>query len=313
MALSPGFQRLRAYLAPEIDKMLARQAARLGSHDRVEYDGSIHTASVWRGRNLVWRGKAEVIGVYSPSFGSLRWWWHGRIANVMKKGRLDTVLDQAKQHQISELARDHAEVTTEAEARMLANLVAQLARAEGVLRIESEEFGVQFLAMFEGQERASTRDVDPSPRDAAAQYTMPAPPTTPEPLATAKSRLQTIQGAQAPVLTVPLPVREPTREVIGPLVRAALDALARVQQGFLQALMTVVVEMKDNKGRFTVQVVALDPSHELVAIDTTRALQEAAAQMIADDVRSGNGRWGKLVVRLRRTERGAAVEVSVHA
>lgn len=312
MALSPGFQRLRAYLGPEIEKMLARQAARLGTYDRVDFDGSIQAASVWRGRNLVWRGKAEVIGVYSPSIGSLRWWWHGRIANVMKKGRLDTVLDQAKQHQIAELSRDHAEVTTEADARVLANLVAQLARAEGVLRIESEEFGVQFLAMFEGsRDRASTRDVDPSPRQAAAQYTMPAP--TAEPLATAKSRVQTVHGAQAPVLSVPLPVREPSREVIAPLVRAALDSLARLTQGFSQALMTVVVEMKDNKVRFTVQVVALDAANELLAVDTTRELQEAAAQMIANDVRSGNGRWGKLVVKLRRTERGAAVEVSVHA
>jgi hypothetical protein len=230
----------------------------------------------------------------------------------MKKGRLDTVLDEAKKHQIRELASDHAQVTTEADAKSLAHLVAQLARAEGVLRIESEEFGVEFVAMFDAQDAGAARG-SISPREAAAQYTLHPVPVDAKPLATAKSRVTTVQGAQTPVLTVPLPVREPTREVIAPLVKSSLEALARLPNDFAQALLTVVVEMKENKLRFTVQVVAVDTTQELVAIDTTRELQEAAAQMISDDVRSGNGRWGKLVIKLRRTARGASVEASVHA
>jgi hypothetical protein len=84
---------------------------------------------------------------------------------------------------------------------------------------------------------------------------------------------------------------------------------------FQQALLVVVVEVQEHetgtRGRFFVHVVATDPKADLVSLDTTDELVAAAQTVIAADAQSGNGRWRKLLVRLRRTARGASIEVDV--
>ena len=304
MALSEKFQRLAAVFEPEIAKMASRPQQRLGRYDDAHFDGSIEVLSFWRDGALLAQGKAALLGVYNPQFGLFRWWFHGRGARVAGKTRLDKALAEASEYAIPELAVDHIEGASEADVLALARVMAHVARAEGVVRI-ADEYGVSFVALFEGTLDVRAPPAAPAP---ARNYSVAAPAAAPE-INAALSRVRTISGAQVPAVA---PVRDPSREVLAPLVQAGLGlAAAQMPRGFAQALLIVVVEMREAKARFFVQLVGLDASNELVSIDTTRELQDTAAKMIAEDARSGNGRWGKMVVRLRRTERGASVEVTV--
>jgi hypothetical protein len=97
-----------------------------------------------------------------------------------------------------------------------------------------------------------------------------------------------------------------------PVAQVALGDVAAAVPGFGQALVVVRVELDaQGKGKFFVQVVARDGHGDLVPIDPSRALLDAAAKLIADDARDGNGRWRRLSARLRPTVRGASVDVEV--
>ena len=213
---------------------------------------------------------AEPIGRLNPDFGLLRWWWHGR----------------------------SVEVANEGEAHLLAKVAAQIARADGVLRIE-DDYGVSFIALFEGTPAPRTLR-KPAPKQALAPQSV--------------GGEVSLDDADVEPLSIE---PEPASSERGPsiLVQEALAVTTRATNGeFAQALLSVVVEVDEGaavQGRFFVDVVALDPKGELVSVDATRALIDAAAHTIAADAQSGNGRWRKLLVRLRRTVRGASVEVDV--
>lgn len=138
------------------------------------------------------------------------------------------------------------------------------------------------------------RALDLSPLDDDAPAPIPPPPRMPD----------------APRDTA---IRDPARELFMPVAQAALADIAASLGEFRQALLVLRVEASTatSKGRFFVQLVAADDAGELQALDPSRALLDAAAKMIADDARDGNGRWKKLVARLRPTARGASVDVVV--
>jgi hypothetical protein len=108
-----------------------------------------------------------------------------------------------------------------------------------------------------------------------------------------------------------LPIREPSREVLMPLVQPALGTIAAALPGFRQALVVLTVDVDGGKGRFSLQLVGADAAGDLQVIDPPSALLEASAKLIGDDARSGNGRWRRLIVRLSSTARGASVSVTV--
>lgn len=138
--------------------------------------------------------------------------------------------------------------------------------------------------------------------------TMPPVEVSPEPVVDAIPK-----APRAPAPPPPnLPVREPTREIFMPVAQTALAEVAATVPQFAQALVVVRVEaVQPGKHRFFVQLVALDDDGDLISLDPSRALLDAATKMIADDARDGNGRWHKLAARLRPTARGASVDVEV--
>ena len=108
------------------------------------------------------------------------------------------------------------------------------------------------------------------------------------------------------------PIREPSREAFFPVAQQALAAIAvALPQGFHQALLVITLDLQESKSRFFLQLVASDDQGNLVSLDPSRELFEATGKMIAEDARSGNGRWRKLAARLSATSRGAAVDVEV--
>jgi hypothetical protein len=106
------------------------------------------------------------------------------------------------------------------------------------------------------------------------------------------------------------PIREPSRELLLPVVHAANMAVRWALEGRShKALVTVTIDTSREKARFYVTLVAsTDDDGELWAVDTSRDLIDATATMLVEDVRSGNARWHKLVIRIDCEGEGAAIQ-----
>jgi serine/threonine protein kinase len=103
-------------------------------------------------------------------------------------------------------------------------------------------------------------------------------------------------------------VREPKRAMLQPLVAAAIAELTQaVPVGFVKAVLIVTLDVEGGKARFFVQLVATDPAGELWSPDVSMDLVHAAAGMITEDARDGNGRWQRMVLRLQRGSREGIV------
>lgn len=109
------------------------------------------------------------------------------------------------------------------------------------------------------------------------------------------------------------PVRDPNRELVDALIPSITHALAaHGHQGFRQALLVVSIDMQGEKARFFTQLVVQTERGELEPVDASRSMVDAVVHLIADDARSGNGRWRRLSVRFAR-EQGRPTVEHVHA
>ncbi len=110
-------------------------------------------------------------------------------------------------------------------------------------------------------------------------------------------------------------MREPSRALFVPVANAATRALVKECPGYTQGLFVVTVSASprpDQPRRVVVQLVAIDPSGVLRALDPPRELVEAAAEMTDADRREGNGIWRKLSARiLPKADGGATLQVDV--
>lgn len=372
--LANKFRRLALLMEPDIQRMLDKQAQRTLGHDDVRFDPQAGVASFLRHGGMLWQPRAEKLGVWQGEIGLFRWWWTGTGMSEQSRSRLDMAYREGQRYQLPELTSDPVQLSGDKDAELLAHLAAQLARADGVLRL-SQGYDVTFVALFEPKAGESARPVadlrdtsvtgslrpswmttDPldSPTDRPAQF-VPAAVGSARPAANEPRRGWTVappmpradggsMRSSASIRSIPpvralelspadpdvapliprppklpeapaqtAPIREPNREIFMPVATAALADIVSVSPGFGQALVVVRVEIESvtSKGRFFVQLVCSDDVGELVALDPSRALLDAAAKFIGDDVRDGNGRWKKLVARLRPTPRGASVDVEV--
>lgn len=367
MALSNKFRRLALLMEPDVQRLLERHAQRIAGHDAVRFDDRANVVSYQRGGALLWQPRAEKIGEWSNELALFRWYWTGMRFGEGPHRRLDIVHREGENYGLLELTTDPINVDSELDADQVSFLAAQLARADGVLRVPQPD-RVLYYALYDGKPSEAPRGdllrdtavtsrserpewMTNDPRDqpeggvmnfrpAAVGTTKPfsvAPPahhsstslrpggsrTMPpvKPIeVTAVDDFDIPPAPRAPQLQVhtpppppplDLPIREPAREIFMPVAQTALGDLAVKVPGFGQAVVVVRVDTANGKGRFFVQLVAIDAHGDLLALDPSRALLDAAARMIADDARDGNGRWHKLSARLRPTARGAAVDLDV--
>jgi hypothetical protein len=310
MGLGAKIQRLGLLLEPEIGRMLDKHAARVAGHDDMHHDGGVRIVTYRRGGGMQWRASTEPIGRFSRDFGSFRWWWHGLGARASAKSKLDAIIGEGQRYGIEELTADSVSVRTDAEAELLARVAAHIAKADGLLR-EPDEDGVAFFALYDAPlppGSASTRNVHHS---APPPYSIAAPPMPASPPSMAPPVRTIAPPAPAPAVDGE-PPHEPDRDLFTAVAQHALSAIAvALPNGFTQALVTVALDSRDGKVRFFVQIVAMSAGGDLVSIDATRDLYEATATMITEDIKRGGGRWKKLVGRLRRTARGASIEVEM--
>jgi serine/threonine-protein kinase len=103
------------------------------------------------------------------------------------------------------------------------------------------------------------------------------------------------------------PVRAPKHELLGTFADAARKDLREVPGGFEQAVAIITLDVEKGKARFFVQLVATNPLGDLFTPAASMDLVRAAGAAIADDAKDGNGRWLRLVIRLKRGEARASV------
>jgi hypothetical protein len=109
------------------------------------------------------------------------------------------------------------------------------------------------------------------------------------------------------------PVREPARELVMPIANAALSAVVdALPQGFQQALLVVDVAVGDGRARFSAVLVASDNTGQLFAVTTPQAVMDGIGTLVVEDIKSGNGRWNRLVVRLSQRDSRVTMQTTVY-
>ncbi len=262
--------------------------ARVASHDEIRIDENRQIIAWLRAGMLVLEAPAELVGTWFPELGLFRWWWSGKETTLsLTPSRLDEAFAHAQKADLRALLTRQHQLDGEEDATMLCRVATYFAHATGMVR-EQRGDRVSYFAVFAASTRA------PIVPDLDIVRTLPPPavaptrPSTPPPSADAPRR-----DSQAP----PPHVREPTRDLLVPLVHVANELLRRSTGDHAQrALLIVNVDTSREKARFFVTLVTSTDDGDLAAVDTTRELLDATGTMLGEDARSGNGRWRKLVV-----------------
>lgn len=295
--MPPGtaLDRLLAMHEGEVIKMRDRFSGRAGGHDDVQHSPAEKLASFLRGGRPLWTARAEPMAHFASEVGMLRWWWHGRVTQI--PSRLDSIVAEGRAWDVSELVDSAASLHTLERAERVCAAAASIAGAEGYLCLPRGE-DWEFFALYDAP---------------GARMTIPAPPqrsVAPPPAAHAGTTLPPPPVAPAPA--VPAPVREPPRELVSPVAGEVMrDVQAALPGGFQQAMLTVVIDAQGPKARLFVHLAAADPVGDLHALDPSQTLFDAVVTMVTEHRRQGGGALRKLVLRLRRSERGGAIDVRV--
>jgi hypothetical protein len=148
MSFDEKFRRAFELLQPEIGKMLERQRARIAGYDDVKWDEASNETAYFRGGAALWRPIAEPLARFTPDLGLFRWAWAGRGTGHGVKSRVDLAYREAHEMNIAEVQTDQVYCDSEKEAEAIAALGAQLARADGILKV-SDGMRVVFVALWD--------------------------------------------------------------------------------------------------------------------------------------------------------------------
>ena len=264
----------------EWDSRMRVHDARISGHDELRVDEGRSIAAWLRAGMLMLEAPVELVGTFFPSIGAFRWWWSGKEQKLqLAHARLDEAFAHAQKSDLRELLTRQHQLDGEDDAAMLCRVAAYLAHATGTVRQQQGD-KVSYYAVF----AASARP--PIVPDLDVVRTIPPPSAAPSP-----------RPSSPPATAQPV-VREPERDEVIPVVRIANGLIRRaLHDAARRALLIVNVDTSRDKARFFVTLVAAT-NDELVAVDTSRELLDAAGTMLAHDARSGNARWRKLVVHI---------------
>ena len=322
-----------------IATMTHNQERRVIGHDRVTVDNHQGRVSFLRAGSILWNPRAELIGILMTDIDRWRWWWvlpGGEVGSTAF--RLNAAFAVGQREGVDTLTSRNPNVARAKDAVVLAQLCAVLAGAQGV-HAERGIDRVTYYALFDavmgaGDRAASSAQqystmlppAPPAPRELAPQ-TAPAGIGTEAPIGQPSSRAPlrsvfpgapTSAAAEAmiarpsPSPQAKAPVGAPDRTLVRALAHCALQLMRNeLPGGFRQAVITVYVEVRAGKLRFSSQLVASDPNADLVVLDPSPQMMRAVEQLVTEDVQLGNGRWTRLTVRLLATENGASLDVQV--
>jgi len=263
---------------------------RVAGHDEVRIDENRQIIAWLRAGMLMLEAPAELVGTFFPELGLFRWWWSGKEHTLsLTPSRMDEAFAHAQKADLRALLTRQHQLENEEDATMLCRVATYFAHATGMVRQQRGD-RVSYYAVFAAMSRP------PIVPDLDIVRTLPPPAVAPSTSASPSTRPSSPPPASLPPPSA-RPVREPARELIVPVVRAANDLLRRALDDHAhRALLIVNVDTSREKARFFVTLVASTDDGDLASVDTTRELLDATGAMLGEDARSGNGRWRKLVV-----------------
>lgn len=206
MSFDEKFRRAFELLQPEISRMLERQRAKISGYDDVKWDEASNEAAYFRGGAAIWRPVAEPLARYTPDLGLFRWAWAGRALGHTAKARIDLAYREAHEMSIAEVQTDQVYCDSEKDAEAIAALGAQLARADGILKV-SDGTRVAFVALWDPATHVPGH-ADTAPRRARPSQAPPRDPgldLTPydRPLTTGPAFRPAVVGSARPSQTPP--------------------------------------------------------------------------------------------------------------
>jgi len=280
--------RIDQAISHDWDARLQSHESRVAGYDAVRIDAERQVA-VWTRLGMPnIEAPTELVGVFFPELNLFRWWWSGKEHAIhLTPSRLDESFAHAQRNDVRALLQRQHQLDGDDDAAVLCRVAAYFAHATMMLR---QEIGdrINYFAVFAANTRA------PMVAEREVVRTLPPPPIAP-----------TTTPALHPLMPA---VREPARALVLPVVHVANTMVQRAFAGRARsALLIVNVDTSRDKARFYVTLVAAADNGDLAAIDTTRVLLDASGTLLAEDARSGNGRWRKLVVRIECEGEGAAI------
>ncbi len=275
-----GARRVFAAVRDDWNARMHAHDTRVSGHDDVRIDGERRIAAWLRVGMLMLEAPAELVGVFFPDLGLFRWWWSGKEHSItLAPSRLDDAFAHAQKTDLRALLTRQHQVDGEEDAAMLCRLAAYFSHATALVR-EQHGDRVSYYAVFAAASRP------PIVPDLEIVRTLPPPAVA------APQRVSTLP------VSVDAAIREPARDLVVGLANVANTLLRQSLHDEAQrALCIVNVDTSREKLRFFVTVVALGSDGDLHVLDTNREVMDAAATMLVDDARTGNGRWRKLVIR----------------
>jgi hypothetical protein len=292
MALGAGVRRLLALHEADVKRMSERFAVRVTGHDGVQHSATERRVTFTRGKRALWTARAEPLARFAGGRGLLRWWWHGKLGS--SRSPLDDIVIEGQRHGVEELTQDSVQTESLQTSETLCALAAHLAAADGLLRMD-DGGDASFFALY----------------DAGSHMTIPAPPLSAGSLVPAANPSRTLPAAP---LSVPSPSgpSEPSRELVSPVALATMSFVqASLPSGFGQALLAVMVDAQGEKARIFVHLTAADANGDLQSLEPSQRLFDAVVVMISEQRKRGGAELHRLVLRLRPTDRGASIDVTV--
>jgi hypothetical protein len=293
MGLGPAFRRLMTLHGDDVTRMRARYAARVSGHDAIQHSPTEKLVTFAQGSRSLWTARAEPLGRFVGDLGLLRWWWHGKLGST--RSRLDQIVAEGQRYGVEELTKDSVQTESIEASEALCALAAHLAGADGLLRLEEGDDSA-FFVLYDAT---------------GSRITIPAPPISAGSLAPARHPSRSLPPPEvAPAATSAL--REPPRELVSPVAVETMNVVqASLPGGFRQAMLTVVIDTRGEKARLFVHLAASDQNGDLQALDASQPLFDAVVSMVSEQRRRGGADLHRLVLRVKPTERGASVDVSV--
>jgi hypothetical protein len=225
--------------------------------------------------------------------GLLRWWWHGKLGSV--RSRLDQIVAEGQRYGVEELTKDSIQTETIDASETLCALAAHLAGADGLLRLDEGDDSA-FFVLYDSS---------------GSHITIPAPAISVHSLTPAAHPSQSLPPPEVAPVASSLPA-EPPRELVSPVAVETMSVVhASLPGGFRQALLTVVIDARGEKARLFVHLCAADMNGDLQSLDPSQSLFDAVVAMVSEQRRRGGADLHKLVLRVRPTDRGASVDVTV--
>jgi len=296
MGLGAAFRQLLALHEHDVARMRARFAARVSGYDAVQHSPQERLVTFVQGDRTLWTARAEPLGRFAGDMGLMRWWWHGKLGSV--RSRLDQIVAEGQRYGVEELTKDSIQTESIEASDTLCALAAHLAGADGLLRLDEGEDS-SFFVLYDAT---------------GSHITIPAPPISahwPTP-AQHLSRSWPPQEVVPVRSSVPAVPAEPPRELVSPV---AVETMKVVQSslpgGFRQALLTVVIDAHGEKARLFIHLAASDLDGDLRSLDPSQNLFDAVVAMVSEQRRRGGADLNKLVLRVKPTDRGASVDVTV--